>query len=72
MSEELKCCPFCGSDEVDVVRTHHDACWIECAECGAEAESDPTREVAFANWNRRADKGGVFAKILEDDDIGVH
>ena len=68
MSEVLKCCPFCGADEVVVCRTNPDACWIECAECGATAESFPTREGAFANWNRRANCGDISTKIVEDDD----
>jgi len=28
MSETIKCCPFCGSHEVQVCRTNPDACWI--------------------------------------------
>lgn len=53
MSERIKCCPFCGSHEVEVCRTNKLACWIRCAECGADARSSPFRFEAIANWNRR-------------------
>lgn len=67
MKETLKCCPFCGSHEVEVCRTNPRACWIRCASCGADAESRPTRRGAFSNWNRRHyDDRPV--KIVEDQD----
>jgi Lar family restriction alleviation protein len=66
MNERIKSCPFCGSGEVEVSRTNRDACWIRCAGCGADAESDPSRAGAIANWNRRAEE--TDAVIVEDDD----
>lgn len=66
--EELKCCPFCGSDEVIVCRTNPYACWIRCSECGADAEHGETRIEAFANWNRRIKGDQKYAKIVEDDE----
>jgi len=46
-------CPFCGCNKVDLCRTNVNACWVACVSCGAEAESDPKREDAIRNWNRR-------------------
>lgn len=62
-----KDCPFCGSVEVQVCRTNPNACWIRCAECGADAPSHRTRTGAFANWNRR-DGMGLTAAVVDDDD----
>lgn len=66
-ANELRCCPFCGSHEVEVARTNKNACWIECDACGASAKSAPTRNRAFANWNRRY-HDDVPATIVEDMD----
>lgn len=49
----IKCCPFCGSHEIEICRTNPNACWIKCADCGAESESSKTRKQAIQNWNRR-------------------
>lgn len=46
-------CPFCPSFEVEICRTNPNACWVRCAQCGAEAQSHRTRRGAIANWNRR-------------------
>ena len=67
MSEVLKCCPFCGSHEVQICRTNAHACWVRCEDCGGESESDATRRGAIANWNRRYHDDEP-AKITEDDD----
>lgn len=66
MDEEIKGCPFCGSDEVEICRTNENACWVQCAECGADAESAPKREQALANWNRRANT--QIAIVVDDQD----
>lgn len=49
----IKCCPFCGSHDVQVCRTNPGACWIRCDDCGADSESHRTRKGAISNWNRR-------------------
>jgi hypothetical protein len=67
MKEYLRACPYCGSHTVEVCRTNPGACWIRCAECGADADSHKTRSGAFRNWNRRLDDG-VPADIGSDDD----
>lgn len=49
----IKCCPFCGSHEVEVCRTNANTYWIQCVTCEAESESGKTRKQAIDKWNRR-------------------
>ena len=65
--EKIKCCPFCGSKKVDVARTNEQACWVECAKCGAQTDSAPTRRKAISNWNKRT-KSVSHAKVVWDMD----
>lgn len=67
MSKALKCCPFCGSHEVEICRTNPYACWVRCAECGCDAESAKTRAGAIANWNRRH-YDDETATVVDDSD----
>lgn len=53
MGEFIKCCPFCGSHKVNIVRTNEEACWVKCVACDAETDSDPSREKAIEKWNYR-------------------
>ncbi len=46
---ELKPCPFCGSDDVEL---HGDA-WVTCEDCGAETIYCETPEEAIGHWNKR-------------------
>lgn len=58
MSEELKPCPFCGSDALSVkpnihtglLRVQCEACWAVTA----TSVSSNNRQTAIAAWNRRA------------------
>jgi Lar family restriction alleviation protein len=68
MSEENKSCPFCGSKKVEVSRTNPEACWINCASCGAKSKSHPTRAGAIRKWNRRAKVTTTQTKIVYDMD----
>jgi len=54
MSEELRPCPFCGSNFVNMNRV---GWWVVCENCGAEGPAKETREEALATWNRRANEG---------------
>ena len=65
--EFIKCCPFCGSHEVDVCRTNPNACWIECPKCWGRSTSHKTRSGAIRHWNRRH-YDDVPSRIVEDDD----
>lgn len=64
---ECRCCPFCGSLEVNICRTSETACWVQCAACGSEGESHSTRKRAIEKWNRRVDLA-ARAVIIDDGD----
>lgn len=66
MSETVLSCPHCPSTEVVIARTNPNACWVECANCGAKAASAPTRAEAVANWNRTVKR--VQATVVDDGD----
>ena len=54
MSEiKLKPCPFCegGARIIGAVGT---VFWVKCTECGAETQSELTKQRAAERWNRRA------------------
>ena len=65
--EKIKACPFCGSFEVERLRTNPGACWIRCLGCCAESASSPNGEEAIEFWNRRY-RGKKLAKIIFDDE----
>ena len=69
MSEKIKCCPFCGSDQVEIARANEKACWVECFLCSARSKSAASREKAIANWNRRKKPRDKFASISYDMDL---
>jgi Lar family restriction alleviation protein len=64
--ETILSCPFCGATEVEVCRTNENACWIRCADCGADAESAKSREKAIEIWNKRFET--CEATIVDDGD----
>lgn len=52
----LKCCPFCGCEEMDHdehTDGSHYYYWIECPDCNAEVQDD-TKELTYKKWNSRA------------------
>lgn len=54
MSEiNLLPCPFCwgGARIIGAVGT---VFWVKCTECGAETQSEITKQRAAKSWNRRA------------------
>ena len=69
MQEELKPCPFCGSDEITAWyqgTKYGRIAYVECDICGAKTkafkylsedkeydDSDPGSKKAYAAWNRR-------------------
>ena len=67
MNEFIRCCPFCGSHEVDICRTNKDACWVKCANCAGETESTKKRSDAIKKWNNRYFDDEPASIILDDE-----
>lgn len=55
MNEELKPCPFCGSQDVESTFMGHGALAVLCYECEAEGPPADTLEESIAAWNKRND-----------------
>lgn len=57
MNDELKPCPFCGSDDLEiyheVVGCHY---YVTCRDCGSSGAIYYTPEQAAHAWNRRANE----------------
>ena len=51
---DLKPCPFCGSDEISIVRTgtSRQSSIVECQNCGCRLEANELR--TGSAWNGRA------------------
>ena len=67
MKEHIKCCPFCGSHEVEIARTNDRACWVACHNCDGQSTAWANRKDAIAAWNRRF-LDDVSAEIVYDGD----
>lgn len=62
MNEELKPCPFCGSDDMNVTVTDiFHAVW--CRDCGALVDND--EEDVAKLWNTRPIEDALQARIAE-------
>lgn len=48
---DLKPCPFCGSDRVDVFYPVDGGCHVICNKCDAEGPLITNREEAIVGWN---------------------
>jgi len=56
MSDELKPCPFCGGEDVEIVEHCGEFGWsytVECLDCDCNAKQ-LEKSYAVAAWNRRA------------------
>lgn len=57
----LKPCPFCGSDDLDLMETCSGIgglsgeYYVTCWSCYAEGGKEKTRKKAKQGWNRRSD-----------------
>lgn len=55
MSQELKPCAFCGSNDVTCEKSFLPPWFrVSCDSCTAEARGAETKEAAIAAWNTRA------------------
>lgn len=59
MPNELKPCPFCGSENIWVgdVSRNYDIWFVQCETCGATFSHFDSEVEATEAWNRRADNG---------------
>jgi len=54
MTDELKPCPFCGSEDIGYhceIGTFSSWCYCFCPKCGETGSSAPSQEQARAAWN---------------------
>lgn len=65
MNEQLKACPFCGSDTE--MRLYDCEYFAQCIECFNSTAADHQTEVeAAAAWNRRAQDFDTLAQRLQE------
>ena len=68
MSEEIKPCPFCGSEMVEIHWTDKTICFIECVECEARTGEIEGGDEAIDLWNQRPydyDMPAIVKKVQE-------
>jgi len=58
MSDKLKPCPFCGSNDVTIYTDKEKSFWSECDECGMGlvGHTCDTQKDAVKSWNERTHK----------------
>lgn len=71
MSEEIKPCPFCGSEDVEVF-PNYGRYFAACCDCGSEGPNKERKEEAIRKWNQRPydyDMPAIVKKVqrLEED-----
>ena len=62
---ELKPCPFCGSEDVSCGRLE-DIYYVECWDCSASVETYSGIDDALKKWNRRAIDRDELLKIADE------
>lgn len=68
MSEELKACPFCGTDEPRILRLGG-ASKVICNECDSQSALYGTEEAAIIAWNMRDSNVDYAVGISEEADF---
>ena len=53
---ELKPCPFCGSENIDLIAHHKIVVFVQCDNCGATFPDFDSKEEAIKAWNTRTQK----------------
>ena len=64
--EELKRCPFCGGEAIEVRAS--ESYWVRCSDCDAEIALCDSRFEAIAAWNRRVTQN-VVKEMLKDGTV---
>ena len=55
MVNELKPCPFCGSENIEITSYCADLVFIQCDGCGATFPHFDSEKEAIKAWNGRVD-----------------
>ena len=67
MTEKLKPCPFCGSNDVTVNEVYPSS-YARCRVCGAEGGLRSSHDEAAAAWNSRTDAKGLVVMLSVSDE----
>lgn len=51
--KEMKCCPFCGANNQEIVWFDEDVYFVRCMNCGAEGRVARDEDAAIEIWNER-------------------
>ena len=77
-TEELKPCPFCGSNRLDFAKIDGRGMFVYCTNCKASTNIAVRREDAVYLWNRRAgkeammnDAGDWLAQFSKERNMGM-
>lgn len=54
----LRNCPFCGSENIDITDHYQTVVFVQCDDCGATFPHFDSKQEAIEAWNRRADNDG--------------
>ena len=66
MKVKLKCCPFCGENNLKI-KGDRNGSWIYCFECGAETAMADSYYETISSWNARKD-GEVAEYEIKDEE----
>ena len=77
MNEEIKPCPFCGSDEVKEFKKVNQLHKVElfgvcCWDCGGESGISGIKEEAIQKWNQRPydfDMPAIVKKVQQFEEL---
>lgn len=60
---ELKPCPFCGGDQLDIGITGGATFWVECSSCGSCSASHDDEYDATTAWNNRPGEDALQERV---------
>ena len=63
MSEELRPCPFCGSDDIESIDANNNYHYMHCMKCGGDGTPDLGISGAIEMWNTRPIEDDLRAKL---------